>query len=231
MEDAHIAATRISSCEDTCLFAVFDGHGGSEVAKFCAKHMRAELESLASFRAGDYDSALTEVFHRMDTMLLDEAHAPELAAVRTTVALSGTSSNVVANPFMRVTTHAFLAKNLISIASGPMNLVVNLLALLLARIFSGVLHRNTVSILCAAGAVVHSVASEQRKRRRRTRRRICIAPADSTTSRSQKDGHPKLPSRRRAVSCWLYSFSGIQTWQQAVRGQCRRFSWCSLPRW
>jgi serine/threonine protein phosphatase PrpC len=82
MEDAHITATAISSCEDACLFAVFDGHGGSEVAKFCAKHMRAELESLGSFRAGDYDSALTEVFHRMDTMLLDEAHAPELAAVR-----------------------------------------------------------------------------------------------------------------------------------------------------
>ena len=81
MEDAHIATTPMCAREDACLFAVFDGHGGSEVAKFCAKHLRPELENLSSFRDGDYEAALKQAFHRMDTMLLDEAHAPELAAV------------------------------------------------------------------------------------------------------------------------------------------------------
>ncbi len=33
MEDAHIAALDIE--KDTHLFAIFDGHGGKEVAKFC----------------------------------------------------------------------------------------------------------------------------------------------------------------------------------------------------
>ncbi len=29
--------------KDTFLFAVFDGHGGAEVAKFCSLHIAAEL--------------------------------------------------------------------------------------------------------------------------------------------------------------------------------------------
>jgi serine/threonine protein phosphatase PrpC len=33
MEDAHIAETQLT--DSISLFAVFDGHGGPEVAKFC----------------------------------------------------------------------------------------------------------------------------------------------------------------------------------------------------
>ncbi len=33
MEDAHISIPELT--EDSSLFAVFDGHGGPEVAKFC----------------------------------------------------------------------------------------------------------------------------------------------------------------------------------------------------
>lgn len=82
MEDAHIALAKVSSNDDMALFAVFDGHGGSEVAKFCAKYMVPELLNLASFAKGDYDSALKEAFHRIDTMLMDQEYAGEIAAVR-----------------------------------------------------------------------------------------------------------------------------------------------------
>ena len=46
-EDAHITA--VDFIPDHSLFAVFDGHGGSEVAKFCGNHFVDELKADASF--------------------------------------------------------------------------------------------------------------------------------------------------------------------------------------
>jgi len=43
MEDAHIIKENLT--EDTALFAVFDGHGGKEVAKFVEKHFIEELKN------------------------------------------------------------------------------------------------------------------------------------------------------------------------------------------
>lgn len=41
MEDAHIAILDLE--KDTHLFAVLDGHGGTEVSKFVAKHFPSAL--------------------------------------------------------------------------------------------------------------------------------------------------------------------------------------------
>ena len=46
-EDAHITA--LDFVPGYSLFAVFDGHGGSEVAKFCANHFVEELKNDANF--------------------------------------------------------------------------------------------------------------------------------------------------------------------------------------
>lgn len=46
-EDAHITA--IDFVPDHSLFAVFDGHGGSEVAKFCGNHFVEEIKNDPSF--------------------------------------------------------------------------------------------------------------------------------------------------------------------------------------
>jgi serine/threonine protein phosphatase PrpC len=82
MEDAHIAQTTVNGNDDMSLFAVFDGHGGPEVAKFCAKYMVPELVKLANFNKGDLDSALKDAFHHIDDMLMDDQYASEVAAVR-----------------------------------------------------------------------------------------------------------------------------------------------------
>lgn len=72
MEDAHISLPNFT--ESSALFAVFDGHGGPEVAKFCAKYLPIELLKNDSFKAGNYRVALEETFLRMDALLLGDGN-------------------------------------------------------------------------------------------------------------------------------------------------------------
>ena len=60
MEDAHIAQV-----EPTwAIFGVFDGHGGSEVAKFCQRYMASEIKAMKQFNDDEVEASLVEVFHR-----------------------------------------------------------------------------------------------------------------------------------------------------------------------
>lgn len=53
------------------LFAVFDGHGGPGVAKFCEKHFPEELVKHAKYVDGsDYKAALHDTCLKMDELLL-----------------------------------------------------------------------------------------------------------------------------------------------------------------
>lgn len=54
------------------LFAIFDGHGGAEVAQFVSRHFVEELENNANYKKGVYDLALKETFLKMDDLLRDE---------------------------------------------------------------------------------------------------------------------------------------------------------------
>jgi protein phosphatase 1G len=82
MEDAHICAAKLQDRDDMSLFGVFDGHGGAEVAQFCAKYFISELVASDTFQNGDFDNALKQGFHKMDTLLGDETYANEIATVR-----------------------------------------------------------------------------------------------------------------------------------------------------
>lgn len=74
MEDDHISQANFD--KDTSLFAVFDGHGGAEVAKFCAKYFGDELKKNKNYRSENYKAALEETFLKMDELLrLPESQA------------------------------------------------------------------------------------------------------------------------------------------------------------
>jgi hypothetical protein len=73
MEDEHIvlpslresgalAADAECVVPDAAMFAVFDGHGGKEVAKFCKKYMPGELAKSPDFREGNLEVALIKVY-------------------------------------------------------------------------------------------------------------------------------------------------------------------------
>lgn len=70
MEDAHIAEPNFD--ESASLFAVFDGHGGPEVAKFCSKHFPLALMENPKYAEGKYKEALEQTFLKMDEMLLSD---------------------------------------------------------------------------------------------------------------------------------------------------------------
>ena len=83
MEDAHLAETQVDSDTNTCLFGVFDGHGGAEVAKFCQRYMVKEIAALKEHKDGDVEESLVRVFHRMDEMLRDHTYLEEIEQLKT----------------------------------------------------------------------------------------------------------------------------------------------------
>ncbi|OWA50145.1 putative protein phosphatase [Hypsibius exemplaris] len=74
-EDAHVA--NLNFDQKSMLFAVFDGHGGAEVAKYAALHMGNHIKSLDKYKQGDYEGALVEAFLSFDA-LLREPHIMEI---------------------------------------------------------------------------------------------------------------------------------------------------------
>lgn len=76
MEDSFVAD--LTYAEDSSLFCIFDGHGGDEVARFCASHFPVEFKLNKQFASKNYKSALTETFLKMDEMLQTENGIKEL---------------------------------------------------------------------------------------------------------------------------------------------------------
>eukprot|EP01017_Pseudomicrothorax_dubius_P024969 TRINITY_DN265_c0_g1_i1.p1 TRINITY_DN265_c0_g1~~TRINITY_DN265_c0_g1_i1.p1 ORF type:complete len:306 (-),score=84.30 TRINITY_DN265_c0_g1_i1:232-1149(-) len=83
MEDAHISKTDLG--EDIHLFAVFDGHGGREVARYAQRHFAEELLKNLNFNSQKYVEALQETFLRMDQIM----NTPEGRRELTSLSASG----------------------------------------------------------------------------------------------------------------------------------------------
>ena len=64
--------------EKAAFFAVYDGHGGSEVAEYCSQKLPQFLKQLESFKAGNYEQALKDAFIKFDATLLEEKIIEEL---------------------------------------------------------------------------------------------------------------------------------------------------------
>ncbi|KAF8672122.1 PP2C protein [Rhizoctonia solani] len=62
MEDAHTTVLKLDSQSNNAFFAVFDGHGGSTVAKYAGSHVHERLKSDAGYQSKDYKGALKRAF-------------------------------------------------------------------------------------------------------------------------------------------------------------------------
>lgn len=79
MEDSHNCITKLT--EDTSLFAVYDGHGGAEVAVYTAQQFPKLLTNLKSFKDGDIDAAFEEAFMTFDASLKQKAIIEKLRRI------------------------------------------------------------------------------------------------------------------------------------------------------
>ncbi|KAH8283739.1 hypothetical protein KR054_009544, partial [Drosophila jambulina] len=68
-EDAHNSILNYN--KNTSFFAVYDGHGGAEVAQYCADKLPQFLKSLEAYKNGHFEKALKDAFLGFDKTLLD----------------------------------------------------------------------------------------------------------------------------------------------------------------
>jgi serine/threonine protein phosphatase PrpC len=113
-EDAHITAVSIEP--GVSLFAVFDGHGGREVAKYCEAHFVQLLKLDREFQTKNYEQALKNVFLKIDVMILKPEAQKELKSYSTPdlgQALGATdlafSAGCTANVILITSTHIYCA--------------------------------------------------------------------------------------------------------------------------
>lgn len=66
-QDAHNCILQYD--EGASLFAVYDGHGGKEVAEYTAQKLPDFIKSTDAFKSGDYEKALKEAFLKFDATL------------------------------------------------------------------------------------------------------------------------------------------------------------------
>ncbi|KAI5697131.1 hypothetical protein M8J75_005695 [Diaphorina citri] len=69
-EDAHNVI--IDFDENKSLFAVYDGHGGSEVAVYTSQHLPEFIKKTEQFKKGNYKQALIDAFMEFDESLIKD---------------------------------------------------------------------------------------------------------------------------------------------------------------
>ncbi|KAG0365966.1 Protein phosphatase 2C 2 [Gamsiella multidivaricata] len=74
MEDAHTTLLEVEDAKGTAFFAVYDGHGGANVAKYSGEGLHKRIIADHAFSKGDYKTAIKNGFLEMDRAL---RHDPE----------------------------------------------------------------------------------------------------------------------------------------------------------
>uniref|UniRef100_A0A3B5M3Q9 Protein phosphatase 1G n=1 Tax=Xiphophorus couchianus TaxID=32473 RepID=A0A3B5M3Q9_9TELE len=79
MEDAHNCIPDFD--EETAMFAVYDGHGGEEVALFCSKYLPDIIKEQRTYKDGKLQKALEDAFLAIDGRITTEEVIKELVQI------------------------------------------------------------------------------------------------------------------------------------------------------
>ncbi|KAJ7341440.1 hypothetical protein JRQ81_005535 [Phrynocephalus forsythii] len=77
MEDAHNCIPDLDA--ETAMFSVYDGHGGEEVALYCAKYLPEVIKDQKAYKEGKLQKALEDAFLAIDAKLTTEEVIKELS--------------------------------------------------------------------------------------------------------------------------------------------------------
>ena len=79
MEDSHFESLGFTEGRSDSLFGMFDGHGGSSVARYCQVNFQSILRSDPDFQAGRICEALRKTYLKLDQLLVSDPQAiPQL---------------------------------------------------------------------------------------------------------------------------------------------------------
>lgn len=79
MEDAHNCIPEFD--EETAMFAVYDGHGGEEVALYCSKYLPEIIKEQKTYKDGKLQKALEDAFLAIDSRITTEDVIKELVQI------------------------------------------------------------------------------------------------------------------------------------------------------
>ncbi|KAM7015067.1 protein phosphatase 1G [Tautogolabrus adspersus] len=79
MEDAHNCIPDFD--EETAMFAVYDGHGGEEVALYCSKYLPDIIKEQKTYKDGKLQKALEDAFLAIDSRMTTEDVIKELVQI------------------------------------------------------------------------------------------------------------------------------------------------------
>ncbi|XP_017319464.1 protein phosphatase 1G isoform X1 [Ictalurus punctatus] len=79
MEDAHNCIPELD--EETAMFAVYDGHGGEEVALYCSKYLPDIIKEQKAYKDGKLQKALEDAFLAIDSLITSAEVIKELVQI------------------------------------------------------------------------------------------------------------------------------------------------------
>lgn len=79
MEDAHNCIPEFD--DETAMFAVYDGHGGEEVALYCSKYLPGTIKEQKTYKDGKLQKALEDAFLAIDSRMTTEDVIKELVQI------------------------------------------------------------------------------------------------------------------------------------------------------
>lgn len=72
MEDSHTHILQLPDDPEAAFFAVYDGHGGAEIADYAGKHLHKFIMKRPDYKEGNIAEALRNAFLDMDAHMLEE---------------------------------------------------------------------------------------------------------------------------------------------------------------
>lgn len=85
MDDSHTHILSLPDDPGTAFFAVYDGHGGSNIAEHAGKHLHKYITARPEYHLGNIEEALKQGFLDLDRAMLEEDMLQEKVAGSTAV--------------------------------------------------------------------------------------------------------------------------------------------------